>query len=330
MRPIRYTKGLKRDIIKSSKNKTVSQSGSSSKQDEKSQNDWRTPPKKFNEWTENARDLWNVNHNIQERKDEEIASEQQVPKETQESVSNVNSDTSDTESQEFFTQDEMDADAHEEVSTEYEETPAEAPFSDVEVSKPESVSDVSPSDLSDADGFDTEHANDDPFADADGEIGSFEPPQNIGDDMSFEPDASITEDEYGLEDFPDDMDVEQNHTEETPPESSDEAKVSDSEQSQSEDNQDSTKDESTESDLEEVQMVDETEAQDIPLQEAVSSEDVEVLKEQPIVADIIDSNGNVIRTYQEASSISPKKAAKNTRRRKKGLMSTLVDQYTSQ
>ena len=76
-------------------------------------------------------------------------------------------------------------------------------------------------------------------------------------------------------------------------------------------------------------MVDETEVQDMSSQEA-SSEDIEVLKEQPIVADIIDSNGNVIRTYQEASSTSSKKAAKNTRRKKKGLMSTLVDQYTSQ
>ena len=177
VRPIRYTKGLKRDIIKSSKNKTVSQCGSSSKQDEKSQNDWKTPPKKFNEWTENARDLWNVNHNIQERKNEEVASEQQVSEETQESVPNVSSDTSDMESQEFFTQDEMDADAHEDVSIKYAETPSSA----VNVPKQEMVSDVSSNDLDD-----TEHANDDPFADADDEIGSFEPPQNIGDDMSLE------------------------------------------------------------------------------------------------------------------------------------------------
>ncbi len=297
VRPIRYTKGLKRDIIKSSKNKTVSQCGSSSKQDEKSQNDWKTPPKKFNEWTENARDLWNVNHNIQERKNEEVASEQQVSEETQESVPNVSSDTSDMESQEFFTQDEMDADAHEDVSS---------------------------NDLDD-----TEHANDDPFADADDEIGSFEPPQNIGDDMSLESDASITESEYNPEDFPDDIDMEQNHADETPSEFSDEAEVLNSKQVQQENEQESTKDEGAESDLEEVQMVDETEVQDMSSQEA-SSEDIEVLKEQPIVADIIDSNGNVIRTYQEASSISSKKAAKNTRRKKKGLMSTLVDQYTSQ
>lgn len=284
VRPIRYTKGLKRDIIKSSKNKTVSQCGSSSKQDEKSQNDWKTPPKKFNEWTENARDLWNVNHNIQERKNEEVASEQQVSEETQESVPNVSSDTSDMESQEFFTQDEMDADAHEDVSIKYAETPSSA----VNVPKQEMVSDVSSNDLDD-----TEHANDDPFADADDEIGSFEPPQNIGDDMSLESDASITESEYNPEDFPDDIDMEQNHADETPSEFSDEAEVLNSKQE-------------------------------------ASSEDIEVLKEQPIVADIIDSNGNVIRTYQEASSISSKKAAKNTRRKKKGLMSTLVDQYTSQ
>ena len=173
VRPIRYTKGLKRDIIKPSKNKTVSQNGSPSKQDEKSQNDWRTPPKKFNEWTENARDLWNVNHNIQERKDCEMASEQQISKETQESVPNVRSDTSDTESQEFFTQDEMDADAHEDVSTKYAESTAETPSSVVNVPKQEMVSDVSSSDLGDTKGFDTEHANDDPFADADDEIGSF-------------------------------------------------------------------------------------------------------------------------------------------------------------
>ena len=320
VRPIRYTKGLKRDIIKSSKNKTVSQCGSSSKQDEKSQNDWKTPPKKFNEWTENARDLWNVNHNIQERKNEEVASEQQVSEETQESVPNVSSDTSDMESQEFFTQDEMDADAHEDVSIKYAETPSSA----VNVPKQEMVSDVSSNDLDD-----TEHANDDPFADADDEIGSFEPPQNIGDDISFESDASITESEYNPEDFPDDIDMEQNHVDETPSEFSDEAKVLNSKQVQQENGQESTKDEGAESDLEEVQMVDETEVQDVSSQEA-SSEDIEVLKEQPIVADIIDSNGNVIRTYQEASSISSKKAAKNTRRKKKGLMSTLVDQYTSQ
>lgn len=320
VRPIRYTKGLKRDIIKSSKNKTVSQCGSSSKQDEKSQNDWKTPPKKFNEWTENARDLWNVNHNIQERKNEEVASEQQVSEETQESVPNVSSDTSDMESQEFFTQDEMDADAHEDVSIKYAETPSSA----VNVPKQEMVSDVSSNDLDD-----TEHANDDPFADADDEIGSFEPPQNIGDDMSFEPDASITESEYNPEDFPDDIDMEQNHVDEMPSEFSDEAEVLNSEQVQQENEQESTKDEGAESDLEEVQMVDETEVQDMSSQEA-SSEDIEVLKEQPIVADIIDSNGNVIRTYQEASSTSSKKAAKNTRRKKKGLMSTLVDQYTSQ
>ena len=320
VRPIRYTKGLKRDIIKSSKNKTVSQCGSSSKQDEKSQNDWKTPPKKFNEWTENARDLWNVNHNIQERKNEEVASEQQVSEETQESVPNVSSDTSDMESQEFFTQDEMDADAHEDVSIKYAETPSSA----VNVPKQEMVSDVSSNDLDD-----TEHANDDPFADADDEIGSFEPPQNIGDDMSLESDASITESEYNPEDFPDDIDMEQNHVDETPSEFSDEAEVLNSEQVQQENEQESTKDEGAESDLEEVQMVDETEVQDMSSQEA-SSEDIEVLKEQPIVADIIDSNGNVIRTYQEASSTSSKKAAKNTRRKKKGLMSTLVDQYTSQ
>lgn len=320
VRPIRYTKGLKRDIIKSSKNKTVSQCGSSSKQDEKSQNDWKTPPKKFNEWTENARDLWNVNHNIQERKNEEVASEQQVSEETQESVPNVSSDTSDMESQEFFTQDEMDADAHEDVSIKYAETPSSA----VNVPKQEMVSDVSSNDLDD-----TEHANDDPFADADDEIGSFEPPQNIGDDISLESDASITESEYNPEDFPDDIDMEQNHVDETPSEFSDEAKVLNSKQVQQENGQESTKDEGAESDLEEVQMVDETEVQDVSSQEA-SSEDIEVLKEQPIVADIIDSNGNVIRTYQEASSISSKKAAKNTRRKKKGLMSTLVDQYTSQ
>lgn len=320
VRPIRYTKGLKRDIIKSSKNKTVSQCGSSSKQDEKSQNDWKTPPKKFNEWTENARDLWNVNHNIQERKNEEVASEQQVSEETQESVPNVSSDTSDMESQEFFTQDEMDADAHEDVSIKYAETPSSA----VNVPKQEMVSDVSSNDLDD-----TEHANDDPFADADDEIGSFEPPQNIGDDMSLESDASITESEYNPEDFPDDIDMEQNHADETPSEFSGEAEVLNSKQVQQENEQESTKDEGAESDLEEVQMVDETEVQDMSSQEA-SSEDIEVLKEQPIVADIIDSNGNVIRTYQEASSISSKKAAKNTRRKKKGLMSTLVDQYTSQ
>lgn len=320
VRPIRYTKGLKRDIIKSSKNKTVSQCGSSSKQDEKSQNDWKTPPKKFNEWTENARDLWNVNHNIQERKNEEVASEQQVSEETQESVPNVSSDTSDMESQEFFTQDEMDADAHEDVSIKYAETPSSA----VNVPKQEMVSDVSSNDLDD-----TEHANDDPFADADDEIGSFEPPQNIGDDMSLESDASITESEYNPEDFPDDIDMEQNHVDETPSKFSDEAEVLNSKQVQQENGQESTKDEGAESDLEEVQMVDETEVQDVSSQEA-SSEDIEVLKEQPIVADIIDSNGNVIRTYQEASSISSKKAAKNTRRKKKGLMSTLVDQYTSQ
>ena len=320
VRPIRYTKGLKRDIIKSSKNKTVSQCGSSSKQDEKSQNDWKTPPKKFNEWTENARDLWNVNHNIQERKNEEVASEQQVSEETQESVPNVSSDTSDMESQEFFTQDEMDADAHEDVSIKYAETPSSA----VNVPKQEMVSDVSSNDLDD-----TEHANDDPFADADDEIGSFEPPQNIGDDMSLESDASITESEYNPEDFPDDIDMEQNHVDETPSKFSDEAEVLNSKQVQQENGQESTKDEGAESDLEEVQMVDETEVQDMSSQEA-SSEDIEVLKEQPIVADIIDSNGNVIRTYQEASSISSKKAAKNTRRKKKGLMSTLVDQYTSQ
>lgn len=320
VRPIRYTKGLKRDIIKSSKNKTVSQCGSSSKQDEKSQNDWKTPPKKFNEWTENARDLWNVNHNIQERKNEEVASEQQVSEETQESVPNVSSDTSDMESQEFFTQDEMDADAHEDVSIKYAETPSSA----VNVPKQEMVSDVSSNDLDD-----TEHANDDPFADADDEIGSFEPPQNIGDDMSLESDASITESEYNPEDFPDDIDMEQNHADETPSEFSDEAEVLNSKQVQQENEQESTKDEGAESDLEEVQMVDETEVQDMSSQEA-SSEDIEVLKEQPIVADIIDSNGNVIRIYQEASSISSKKAAKNTRRKKKGLMSTLVDQYTSQ
>lgn len=325
VRPIRYTKGLKRDIIKPSKNKTVSQNSSPSKQDEKSQNDWRTPPKKFNEWTENARDLWNVNHNIQERKNEEVASEQQVSEETQESVPNVSSDTSDMESQEFFTQDEMDADAHEDVSIKYAETPSSA----VNVPKQEMVSDVSSSDLGDTKGFDTEHANDDPFADADDEIGSFEPPQNIGDDMSFEPDASITESEYNPEDFPDDIDMEQNHVDEMPSEFSDEAEVLNSKQVQQENEQESTKDEGTESDLEEVQMVDETEVQDMSSQEA-SSEDIEVLKEQPIVADIIDSNGNVIRTYQEASSISSKKATKNTRRKKKGLMSTLVDQYTSQ
>lgn len=325
VRPIRYTKGLKRDIIKSSKNKTVSQCGSSSKQDEKSRNDWRTPPKKFNEWTENARDLWNVNHNIQERKNEEVASEQQVSEETQKSVPNVSSDTSDMESQEFFTQDEMDADAHEDVSIKYAETPSSV----VNVQKQEMVSDVSSSDLGDTEGFDTEHANDDPFADADDEIGSFEPPQNIGDDMSFEPDASITESEYNPEDFPDDIDMEQNHVDEMPSEFSDEAEVLNSEQVQQENEQESTKDEGAESDLEEVQMVDETEVQDMSSQEA-SAEDIEVLKEQPIVADIIDSNGNVIRTYQEASSISSKKAAKNTRRKKKGLMSTLVDQYTSQ
>lgn len=320
VRPIRYTKGLKRDIIKSSKNKTVSQCGSSSKQDEKSQNDWKTPPKKFNEWTENARDLWNVNHNIQERKNEEVASEQQVSEETQESVPNVSSDTSDMESQEFFTQDEMDADAHEDVSIKYAETPSSA----VNVPKQEMVSDVSSNDLDD-----TEHANDDPFADADDEIGSFEPPQNIGDDMSLESDASITESEYNPEDFPDDIDMEQNHVDEMPSEFSDEAEVLNSEQVQQENEQESTKDEGAESDLEEVQMVDETEVQDMSSQEA-SAEDIEVLKEQPIVADIIDSNGNVIRTYQEASSISSKKATKNTRRKKKGLMSTLVDQYTSQ
>lgn len=320
VRPIRYTKGLKRDIIKPSKNKTVSQNGSSSKQDEKSQNDWKTPPKKFNEWTENARDLWNVNHNIQERKNEEVASEQQVSEETQESVPNVSSDTSDMESQEFFTQDEMDADAHEDVSIKYAETPSSA----VNVPKQEMVSDVSSNDLDD-----TEHANDDPFADADDEIGSFEPPQNIGDDMSLESDASITESEYNPEDFPDDIDMEQNHVDETPSEFSDEAEVLNSKQVQQENEQESTKDDGAESDLEEVQMVDETEVQDMSSQEA-SSEDIEVLKEQPIVADIIDSNGNVIRTYQEASSISSKKAAKNTRRKKKGLMSTLVDQYTSQ
>ena len=329
VRPIRYTKGLKRDIIKPSKNKTVSQNDSPSKQDEKSQNDWRTPPKKFNEWTENARDLWNVNHNIQERKDCEMASEQQISKETQESVPNVRSDTSDTESQEFFTQDEMDADAHEDVSTKYAESTAETPSSVVNVPKQEMVSDVSSSDLGDTKGFDTEHANDDPFADADDEIGSFEPPQNIGDDMSFEPDASITESEYNPEDFPDDIDMEQNHVDEMPSEFSDEAEVLNSEQVQQENEQESTKDEGAESDLEEVQMVDETEVQDMSSQEA-SSEDIEVLKEQPIVADIIDSNGNVIRTHQEASSTSSKKAAKNTRRKKKGLMSTLVDQYTSQ
>lgn len=320
VRPIRYTKGLKRDIIKSSKNKTVSQCGSSSKQDEKSQNDWKTPPKKFNEWTENARDLWNVNHNIQERKNEEVASEQQVSEETQESVPNVSSDTSDMESQEFFTQDEMDADAHEDVSIKYAETPSSA----VNVPKQEMVSDVSSNDLDD-----TEHANDDPFADADDEIGSFEPPQNIGNDMSFEPDASITESEYNPEEFSDDIDMEQNHVDEMPSKFSDEAEVLNSEQVQQENEQESTKDEGAESDLEEVQMVDETEVQDMSSQEA-SAEDIEVLKEQPIVADIIDSNGNVIRTYQEASSISSKKAAKNTRRKKKGLMSTLVDQYTSQ
>lgn len=325
VRPIRYTKGLKRDIIKPSKNKTVSQNGSPSKQDEKSQNDWKTPPKKFNEWTENARDLWNVNHNIQERKNEEVASEQQVSEETQESVPNVSSDTSDMESQEFFTQDEMDADAHEDVSIKYAETPSSV----VNVQKQEMVSDVSSSDLGDTEGFDTEHANDDPFADADDEIGSFEPPQNIGDDMSFEPDASITESEYNPEDFPDDIDMEQNHVDEMPSEFSDEAEVLNSEQVQQENEQESTKDEGAESDLEEVQMVDETEGQDMSSQEA-SAEDIEVLKEQPIVADIIDSNGNVIRTYQEASSISSKKATKNTRRKKKGLMSTLVDQYTSQ
>jgi hypothetical protein len=325
VRPIRYTKGLKRDIIKPSKNKTVSQNGSPSKQDEKSQNDWKTPPKKFNEWTENARDLWNVNHNIQERKNEEVASEQQVSEETQESVPNVSSDTSDMESQEFFTQDEMDADAHEDVSIKYAETPSSV----VNVQKQEMVSDVSSSDLGDTEGFDTEHANDDPFADADDEIGSFEPPQNIGDDMSFEPDASITESEYNPEDFPDDIGMEQNHVDEMPSEFSDEAEVLNSEQVQQENEQESTKDEGAESDLEEVQMVDETEVQDMSSQEA-SAEDIEVLKEQPIVADIIDSNGNVIRTYQEASSISSKKAAKNTRRKKKGLMSTLVDQYTSQ
>lgn len=320
VRPIRYTKGLKRDIIKSSKNKTVSQCGSSSKQDEKSQNDWKTPPKKFNEWTENARDLWNVNHNIQERKNEEVASEQQVSEETQESVPNVSSDTSDMESQEFFTQDEMDADAHEDVSIKYAETPSSA----VNVPKQEMVSDVSSNDLDD-----TEHANDDPFADADDEIGSFEPPQNIGNDMSFEPDASITESEYNPEEFSDDIDMEQNHVDEMPSKFSGEAEVLNSEQVQQENEQESTKDEGAESDLEEVQMVDETEVQDMSSQEA-SAEDIEVLKEQPIVADIIDSNGNVIRTYQEASSISSKKAAKNTRRKKKGLMSTLVDQYTSQ
>lgn len=329
VRPIRYTKGLKRDIIKPSKNKTVSQNGSPSKQDEKSQNDWRTPPKKFNEWTENARDLWNVNHNIQERKDCEMASEQQISKETQESVPNVRSDTSDTESQEFFTQDEMDADAHEDVSTKYAESTAETPSSVVNVPKQEMVSDVSSSDLGDTKGFDTEHANDDPFADADDEIGSFEPPQNIGNDMSFEPDASITESEYNPEEFSDDIDMEQNHVDEMPSKFSDEAEVLNSEQVQQENEQESTKDEGAESDLEEVQMVDETEVQDMSSQEA-SVEDIEVLKEQPIVADIIDSNGNVIRTYQEASSISSKKAAKNTRRKKKGLMSTLVDQYTSQ
>ena len=147
--------------------------------------------------------------------------------------------------------------------------------------------------------------------------------------MSFEPDASITESEYNPEEFSDDIDMEQNHVDEMPSKFSDEAEVLNSEQVQQENEQESTKDEGAESDLEEVQMVDETEVQDMSSQEA-SAEDIEVLKEQPIVADIIDSNGNVIRTYQEASSTSSKKAAKNTRRKKKGLMSTLVDQYTSQ